>query len=65
LKGEEIPFHARLFTVVDNWDALTTDRSYRQAWSHEKTINYMREQSGKRFDPKIVDVFITHVVVPE
>ena len=65
LKGEEIPFHARLFTVVDNWDALTTDRSYRKAWSHEKTINYMREQSGKRFDPKIVDVFITHLAVAE
>ena len=65
LKGEEIPFHARIFTVVDNWDALTTDRSYRKAWSHEKTISYMREQSGKRFDPKIVDVFITKIVIAE
>ncbi|HET9909498.1 MAG TPA: HD-GYP domain-containing protein [Anaerolineales bacterium] len=65
LIGEEIPFHARLFTVVDNWDALTTDRSYRKAWSREKTINYMREQSGKRFDPKIVDVFITHIALAE
>lgn len=65
LKGEEIPFHARIFTLVDNWDALTTDRSYRKAWSREKTINYMREQSGKRFDPKIVDVFITKVALAE
>lgn len=65
LKGEEIPFHARLFTVVDNWDALTTDRPYRKAWSHEKTISYMREQSGKRFDPNIVDIFITKVVADE
>ena len=61
LRGEEIPFHARLFSVVDNWDALTTDRSYRKAWSREKTISYMQEQSGKRFDPKILDVFITKV----
>ena len=65
LKGEEIPFHARIFTLVDNWDALTTDRSYRKAWSREKTINYMREQSGKRFDPKIVDVFITKVALAD
>ena len=65
LKGEAIPFHARLFTVVDNWDALTTDRSYRKAWSHEKTISYMREQSGKRFDPHIVEVFLTKVVAPQ
>jgi HD-GYP domain-containing protein (c-di-GMP phosphodiesterase class II) len=63
LKGGQIPYHARIFSVVDNWDALTTDRSYRKAWSREKTINYLREQSGKKFDPEIVDVFITKVVM--
>jgi putative nucleotidyltransferase with HDIG domain len=62
LKGEEIPVHARIFSVVDNWDALTTDRPYRKSWSDEKTINYLRQQSGKKFDPKIVDVFVTRVV---
>jgi len=61
LKQEQIPFHARMFSVVDNWDALTTDRPYRKAWSREKTISYLREQSGKKFDPAIVDVFITKV----
>lgn len=58
LKGEEIPISARIFTVVDNWDALISDRPYREAWSREKTSNYLREQSGKKFDPKIVDVFL-------
>ena len=58
LKGEEIPIYARIFTVIDNWDALTTDRPYRAAWSREKTLDYIREQSGKKFDPKIVDVFL-------
>jgi len=59
LKGEEIPISARIFTVVDNWDALTSDRPYREAWSREKTSDYLREESGKKFDPKIVDAFIT------
>jgi putative nucleotidyltransferase with HDIG domain len=61
LKGEEIPLAARIFSVVDNWDALTTDRPYRRAWSREKTIEYLREQSGKKFDPTIVDVFVTEI----
>ena len=63
LKGEEIPFSARIFSLVDNWDALTSDRPYREAWSREKTLNYIREQSGKKFDPKIVDVFLTMVTI--
>ena len=58
LKGQSIPLYARIFTVVDNWDALTTDRPYREAWSREKTLDYIRMQSGKKFDPKIVDVFL-------
>ncbi|HET6822141.1 MAG TPA: HD-GYP domain-containing protein [Anaerolineales bacterium] len=58
LKGEQIPLYARIFTVVDNWDALTTDRPYREAWSREQTLHYLRSQSGKKFDPKIVDVFL-------
>lgn len=65
MKGEQIPVHARIFSVVDNWDALTTDRPYRKAWSAEQSIAYLREQSGKKFDPHIVEVFITHVVHTE
>ncbi len=58
LKGEEIPLAARVFAVVDVFDALTSDRPYRAAWSVPKALAYIREQAGKRFDPRIVDVFI-------
>lgn len=58
LKGEEIPFHARIFAIVDVWDALTNDRPYRQAWSNEKALAYIQEQSGTHFDPKVVAVFV-------
>lgn len=58
LKGEEIPLAARIFAVVDNWDALTSDRPYRPAWSKEQARQYLREQAGKKFDPRIVEVFL-------
>jgi HD-GYP domain-containing protein (c-di-GMP phosphodiesterase class II) len=57
LKGEEIPLVARLFAAVDVWDALTSDRPYRAAWSHEKTLEHIQKGSGRHFDPKIVEVF--------
>ena len=57
LKGEEIPIVARLFAVVDVWDALTSDRPYRPAWSQEEALTYIREQSGRHFDPQVVDLF--------
>jgi putative two-component system response regulator len=57
LKGEEIPIVARLFAVVDVWDALTSDRPYRPAWSQAEALTYIREQSGKHFDPRVVDLF--------
>jgi PAS domain S-box-containing protein len=59
LKGEEIPLSARIFTVVDVWDALTSDRPYRKAWPSKKALEYIREQSGKYFDPHIVEVFMS------
>jgi HD-GYP domain-containing protein (c-di-GMP phosphodiesterase class II) len=58
LKGEEIPLVARIFSIVDVWDALTSDRSYRKAWSREKTLDYLREQSGEHFDPQVVEAFL-------
>lgn len=61
LQGEQIPFLARIFAVVDNWDALTSDRPYRKAWSNEKTIAFLRENAGKMFDPKVVDVFLSTI----
>jgi putative two-component system response regulator len=57
LKGEEIPMPARLFAIVDVWDALTSNRPYRPAWSEAETLAYIREQSGKHFDPQVVDLF--------
>ena len=57
LKGEEIPLAARIFAIVDVWDALTSDRPYRLAWSKEKALGYISEQSGKHFDPVVVDMF--------
>ena len=57
LKGEAIPIAARLFTIVDVWDALTSDRPYRPAWSEAEALTYIHEQSGKHFDPQVVDLF--------
>ena len=58
LKGEEIPFAARIFAVVDIWDALRSDRPYRSAWSEEKALEYLRSMSGRHFDPRVVETFL-------
>ncbi len=58
LKGNQIPLAARIFAVVDVWDALSSDRPYRPAWPPEKVAAYLRENAGKLFDPDIVDVFL-------
>lgn len=58
LKGEEIPLEARIFAVVDVWDALTNNRIYRPAWSEEKVLQYLYQQNGKHFDPKMTEVFM-------
>jgi putative nucleotidyltransferase with HDIG domain len=59
LKGEAIPLPARIFAVVDQWDALSSDRPYRRAWTREKVIAYMQENAGKIYDPEILKVFLT------
>jgi PAS domain S-box-containing protein/putative nucleotidyltransferase with HDIG domain len=58
LKGKNIPLAARMFAVADVWDALCSDRPYRKAWSEDQAFNYIREQSGKHFDPAVVKAFI-------
>lgn len=58
LKGEDIPLEARIFAVVDAYDALTSDRPYRGAWSVEETVKYLRQQAGKEFDPAVVKKFL-------
>lgn len=64
LAGENIPFYARLFAVVDVWDALTSDRPYRGAWPPEKTLAYLQAESGKQFDPRVVSAFIEMLQTP-
>lgn len=58
LKGDEIPLTARIFAVVDVWDALSHKRVYKESWPEEKVLNYIEEESGKHFDPKVVEVFL-------
>jgi PAS domain S-box-containing protein/putative nucleotidyltransferase with HDIG domain len=57
LKGEAIPIEARIFAIVDIWDALNSDRPYRKAWPREKIIEYIKSLSGNHLDPNVVDVF--------
>ena len=58
LKGEQIPLTARIFAVVDVWDALRSDRPYRAAWAEEKVNEHILALSGTQFDPHVVDVFL-------
>jgi HD-GYP domain-containing protein (c-di-GMP phosphodiesterase class II) len=58
LRGEEIPLAARIFAVIDVWDAITHDRPYRPAWTKLKALEHIREQAGKHFDPRVVEEFL-------
>jgi PAS domain S-box-containing protein len=58
LQGEMIPLDARIFAVVDVWDALSNDRPYRPAWPKQKVVQYIKEKSGKHFDPLVVEKFL-------
>ncbi len=58
LKGEQIPLAARIFAVVDVWDAVTLDRPYRAAWDKQKALTYIQNESGKHFDPQVVELFL-------
>ncbi|MBI3161299.1 MAG: PAS domain S-box protein [Chloroflexi bacterium] len=64
LKGEEIPLAARIFSIVDFWDTVSIARPYRKAWSKQKALKYIREQSGKHFDPQVVEAFIKLISKP-
>jgi len=61
LRGEAIPFSARLFALVDVYDALTSNRPYRNAWSKQETLQYIQSQSGSHFDPTIVPKFVNYM----
>jgi HD-GYP domain-containing protein (c-di-GMP phosphodiesterase class II) len=58
LKGEEIPLAARIFAVVDVWDALSSERPYRPSWSKDKVFAHVRSLSGSHFDPKVLEVYL-------
>ena len=62
LKGEEIPLSARLFAIIDVWDALSSDRPYRKAWDEKKVYDHLLSQSGSHFDPSILNIFLTQVM---
>ena len=62
LKGEAIPLEARIFAVVDVWDALLSDRPYKAAWPATKAAEYIHSQRNIQFDPQIVDIFLEHFV---
>ena len=57
LRGEEMPLAARIFAIVDNWEALSSDRPYRPAWPCQEVEAHLRQNAGTLFDPKIVKSF--------
>jgi HD-GYP domain-containing protein (c-di-GMP phosphodiesterase class II) len=59
LRGEEIPISARLFAIVDVYDALVSDRPYRKALPREEVIDYLKSQSGSHFDANVVALFLS------
>jgi putative nucleotidyltransferase with HDIG domain len=58
LKGEHIPLVAQIFSIIDVYDALTSDRPYRKAWTEQAAIDYIKEQNGKQFNPQVVEAFL-------
>lgn len=61
LCGESIPLPARIFSVIDVFDALTSDRPYRDAWTADAALGYIASEAGAQFDPQVVDAFLEHV----
>jgi response regulator RpfG family c-di-GMP phosphodiesterase len=65
LHGDQIPLAARIFSVVDIWDALLSDRTYRKAWPRERVLKYIQDISGTILDPRIVETFLTMIAEME
>jgi len=61
LKGEEIHIYGRITAIADVFDALTSKRPYKEAWNFEKAVCFLREQSGKHFDPRLCILFLEHL----
>jgi response regulator RpfG family c-di-GMP phosphodiesterase len=60
-KGEEIPLFGRIVSLADVFDALCSDRSYKQPWSEERIFDYLEMETGKRFDPELVEIFFSRL----
>ena len=58
LAGEAIPLNSRIVSIVDVFDALVSDRPYKQAWTQEAALEFLTSQRGLKFDPQLVDLFI-------
>ena len=63
LRGQQIPFSARIFAVIDVWDALTSDRPYRPALPEHEALEYIAVQKGEHFDPEVVDFFLENLLI--
>jgi response regulator RpfG family c-di-GMP phosphodiesterase len=61
LKGEEIHIYGRITAIADVFDALGSDRIYKKAWEDERIFKLFKEERGKQFDPKLVDIFFEHL----
>jgi PAS domain S-box-containing protein len=64
LKGLEIPLAARIFALVDSWDALRSDKPYRRSWAKDQALQYIGDMKGVRFDPQVVEAFYELVKQP-
>ncbi|MCE1228940.1 MAG: response regulator [Firmicutes bacterium] len=60
LKGEEIPIEARIVTLLDVYDAVSSRRAYKEAWSEAQALEHLRSEAGKHFDPDLVELFLAH-----
>ncbi len=63
LAGEGIPLAARIFAVIDSWDALSHDRPYREAWPRDRILEHLQSQAGTQFDPEVVDAFLELILL--
>jgi response regulator RpfG family c-di-GMP phosphodiesterase len=65
LRGDDIPLTARIVAVADVFDALTSTRPYKRSWPVEEAVGYIREQSGRHFDPRVVDALLAVIETVE